>query len=79
MSFVTFPNGPRRESDEEVPIFHPSVVLVSVEAAAEMLGIGRTKCFELVHSEALQSVLIGKRRLVSVRAIEEFVARLEAG
>ena len=56
-------------------------VLVSVEVAAAMLGIGRSLCWDLVLSDILQSVFIGRRRLVPVKAIYEYIDRLmgEAG
>lgn len=43
-----------------------------------LLGIGRTKWFELIASGELRSVKIGRRRLVSEAALAEFVAKLEA-
>jgi excisionase family DNA binding protein len=52
-------------------------VLFSVEQTGEILGIGRTKTFELLSSGALGSVTIGTRRLVSRGQIEAFVEQLE--
>lgn len=43
-----------------------------------VLGIGRTKWFELIASGELRSVKIGRRRLVSEAALAEFVTKLEA-
>jgi excisionase family DNA binding protein len=54
------------------------VLLVSPEDAARALGIGRTKVYELIRSGALRSVRVGGLRRVSVAALDEFVARLEA-
>jgi excisionase family DNA binding protein len=53
-------------------------LLVSVEQAACMLGIGRTRMFELVMSRAITSVKIGRRRLVVRRSLEEFIQCLVA-
>ena len=53
-------------------------LLVSVEQAASILGIGRTQTFELVMSRTITSVKIGRRRLVVRRSLEEFIQRLVA-
>ena len=56
----------------------PSRVLLAVEAAAQRLGIGRTMTYELIRSGVLESVRVGRRRLVPVAAIEGCVAKLRA-
>lgn len=58
---------------DEVP-----VLLMSPEAAARVLGVGRTKVYELMRSGALRSVRVGGLRRIPVEALKEFVARLEA-
>jgi excisionase family DNA binding protein len=47
---------------------------VSVEEAARLLGLGRSNLFELMDSGELRSVVVGSRRLVPRRALEEFLA-----
>ena len=54
------------------------VMLVRPEDAARVLGVGRTKVYELMRSGALRSVRVGGLRRISVAALDEFVARLEA-
>ncbi|MEV0972724.1 helix-turn-helix domain-containing protein [Microtetraspora glauca] len=54
-----------------------SPLLVRPERAAELLGIGRTKVYELIRSGALRSVRIGGLRRVSATALAEFVVHLE--
>ena len=54
------------------------VLLVCPEEAARMLGVGRTKVYELMRSGALRSVRVGGLRRIPVAALDEFVARLEA-
>ena len=54
------------------------VLLVRPEDAAHVLGVGRTKVYELMRSGALRSVRIGGLRRVPVATLAEFVARLEA-
>lgn len=51
-------------------------LLISVENAATILGIGRTRTFELVMSNAVTSVKIGRRRLVVRSSLQQFVDRL---
>jgi excisionase family DNA binding protein len=46
--------------------------------AAQRLGIGRTKVYELMASGALRSVKIGSARRVSANALADFVATLDA-
>lgn len=53
------------------------VLLVCPEDAAQVLGIGRTKVYELIRSGALRSVRVGGLRRIPVSALDEFVARLE--
>ena len=49
-------------------------LLLSVNATAEALGIGRSKCYELILRGELRSLTIGSRRLVPRRAIEDYIA-----
>jgi excisionase family DNA binding protein len=47
-------------------------ILLSIDKAAEKLGIGRSKTYELITQGRLLTVNIGRRRLVridSVRAV----------
>ena len=59
-------------AEDELP-----VLLVRPEDAARVLGIGRTKVYELMRSGSLRSVRVGGLRRVPVGALVEFVARLE--
>lgn len=47
-------------------------------AAAKLLGIGRSRVFELMHTGELASVKYGRTRLISRRAIERFLKIDEA-
>jgi excisionase family DNA binding protein len=53
------------------------MLLVRPEEAAQVLGIGRTKVYELIRSGALRSVRVGGLRRVPVAALDEFVSLLE--
>jgi excisionase family DNA binding protein len=50
---------------------------VSPEIGAQMLGIGRTKLYELLESGQLRSAKIGSRRLIPVDALRECLAAHE--
>lgn len=47
--------------------------LLTVEEAAECLGIGRTKTYELMMSGALASIKIGSRRLIPVSSVTAYI------
>lgn len=51
-------------------------VLCSIADTARILGIGKTKTYELIADQTLECVTIGARRLVKVSSINELV---EAG
>ena len=51
----------------------PAPLSVSVDEAARLIGVGRSKMFALVQSGDVRSVRVGARRLVPTRALEEFL------
>ena len=53
-------------------------LLHTVTETAGILAIGRTRTFEKVASGEIESVRIGRRRLVPAAAIVEYVERLRA-
>lgn len=52
-------------------------LLVSVQEAADALGIGLTKCKELVKTGRIRTVRIDRRVLVPVEALGEYVEGLK--
>jgi predicted DNA-binding transcriptional regulator AlpA len=50
--------------------------LLSIKQAMFELGIGRTGMYELIRVTKLKTVKIGRRRFVTIEAIEEFIASL---
>lgn len=52
--------------------------LLTVEEAAARLRIGRTKTFALVSSGAIESVTIGRRRLIPPEAVAAYVKTLRS-
>ncbi len=53
------------------------VRLLSVKEAGSRLGIGHWTVYQLIHQHALKTVKIGKRQLISSRAIDEFITGQE--
>ena len=53
-------------------------LLLSPIEAADQLGIGRSKIYELMRLGDLRSVKIGGSRRITRAALAEFVSRLEA-
>jgi excisionase family DNA binding protein len=51
-------------------------LLLTVEEAASLLRLGRTRVYQLVMGGKIQSVKVGRRRLVVREGLEEFVAQL---
>ncbi|WP_028660386.1 helix-turn-helix domain-containing protein [Nocardioides insulae] len=51
-------------------------ILLSVEEAAEVLGVGKSTVYDLVRMRLLRSVKIGSRRRIPVDACRELVDRL---
>lgn len=53
--------------------------LCSVSETLGVLGLGRTKFYELLKQGEFASVKIGKRRLIRVDSIEAFIDRTTEG
>jgi excisionase family DNA binding protein len=53
-------------------------LLCSIPDAATALGLGRSKVYELICEGHLQTVSIGRRRLVRVASVREFASTLSA-
>jgi excisionase family DNA binding protein len=51
-------------------------LLLTVEQAAVLLGLGRTTTYELVMRSHLQSVKVGRRRLVVRDGIQRYIDEL---
>ena len=54
-------------------------ILYGVEEAAAALPLSRSVLYELIRSGQLRTVKQGRRRLVPVTALAEYVASLESG
>jgi excisionase family DNA binding protein len=51
-------------------------LLLTAEETAEVLGIGRSKVYELLRAGVIQSVRIGACRRIPAAAVTEYVERL---
>ena len=56
----------------------PPRLLLTVEEAAERIGICRSNMFKLIRRGEIQSVRVGRLRRVTPEALEDFVRRLSA-
>ena len=54
-------------------------LLVDVQSAANALGIGPSKLYELISDGKLRGVKIGRRRLIPTDALREFADTLAKG
>lgn len=50
-------------------------ILISVAEASDALGLGRSKTYELISAGKLESVNIGRRRLVRVSSVLALAAQ----
>ena len=48
-------------------------ILCSITEAGRALGLGRSKVYELINEGNLETVHIGRRRLIHIESIEAFV------
>jgi excisionase family DNA binding protein len=62
----------RKDRSEE----YMEKLLLSPEEAAEVLGVGRSRVYDLMRTRQLHSVRIGKSRRVPVAAVHAYVERL---
>ena len=53
-----------------------TAALVSIKKGADELGVGRTKTYELIDNGELETVKIGRRRLIVHASIGRLIARL---
>ena len=54
-------------------------LLLKPEEAAALLGIGRSKLYELLAAGEIESVRIGSSRRVPMKGLHDYVERLRAG
>ncbi len=52
-------------------------LLITAGEAADLLGLGRTKVYELMAAGRIESVKIGRSRRLTVTGVHEFLERLK--
>ena len=57
-------------------VAEPSPLCVRVTTGMKMLGIGKTKIYELIASGDLETVRLGRRTLIVLASIETLFERL---
>lgn len=62
----------------EASITTTAPLLLTVEQAAQQLGIGRTTVFALLKSGELESIPLGRLRRIPAECITEYIDRLRA-
>ena len=72
-------NGsPRSPVLQVAPSPREPTLLLKVEDAARLLGVGRTTFFELISQGRIQTVRVGRRRLVVRAGLERFVEEISS-
>jgi excisionase family DNA binding protein len=64
------------EPDLSIDLESVPRIVLTIEQAAERLGVGRTMTYSLVRAGEVKSVSIGRLRRVPVTALAEYVAAL---
>lgn len=54
---------------------HKDALTIRVPDAARMLGIGKTKLYELIAAREIDVIKVGRATLIVVRSLERFVER----
>ncbi|WP_034221042.1 excisionase family DNA-binding protein [Actinotalea ferrariae] len=69
------PDDPVAAVDAPQAHYNTEKLLISVEEAAERLDIGRTLLFELIRTDQIRTIRVGRLRKVPVESLHEFVER----
>ena len=73
--------APKPQVATAAPISHatpaetPPPMLVSIKEARRLIGVGNTRIYELINAGTLETIYIGKRRLIRYSSIQEFVGK----
>ena len=58
-------------------IFSEFPDVVSIDDLTKMLGIGRNKAYELIHTNAIQSIRIGRKHIIPKFRVIEFLQNVK--
>lgn len=53
-----------------VPAQQPAPLLVSIKEARRLIGVGNTRIYDLINDGSLETVRIGKRRLIRYSSLQ---------
>jgi excisionase family DNA binding protein len=57
---------------------HDDTLYVDIQGACRLTGLGRSKLYELLGNGEIQSLKVGRRRIVTMAALRDFLNRLQA-
>jgi excisionase family DNA binding protein len=57
---------------------HVEPLSVDIPGACRLTGLGRSKLYELLGNGEIQSLKVGRRRIVTMAALRDFLNRLQA-
>ena len=60
----------------DVELEQPPPLVFSVETAAELLSLSRTRMFALIKSGSIKSVRIGRLRRIPAESLNDYVTQL---
>lgn len=58
-------------------IFEEFPDVVNVDDLTKMLGIGRNKAYELIHTNAIQSIRVGRKHIIPKFRVIEFLQNVK--
>ncbi|RED17496.1 excisionase family DNA-binding protein [Parasphingopyxis lamellibrachiae] len=53
-------------------------IFISIHEAGKALGIGRSKCYELISEGRLETAYLGRRRLVKVESVKALAEEIQS-
>lgn len=76
----SIPAAPTAEALAAKPMVATAIppLCVRIPAAARLLGIGRTKTYELINASELETIKVGQTVLITMKSLEAFVDRRAA-
>lgn len=60
---------------EDGPLTESHRLTVRIPTAMAMLGLGRSKIYDLMDNREIETVKAGKARLIIVQSLHDFIAR----
>jgi len=63
---------------EDTPAAEACRLTVRIPTAMAMLGLGRSKIYDLMDNGEIKTVKAGKARLIIVQSLHEFISRHQA-